>query len=212
MATRDRSNQRLRTRKELLQAAQRLLKEGRTPTLAEVAEAALVSRPTAYRYFQNVDALLAEAPLDADIPGAAEIFAHDRSVDPAERVDRAEAALHEMTYRNERQLRVWLGSLLSRSQDHAAEPRRQNRRTELITAALAPAREAFDRGVYKRLCAALALFFGTESMIVFRDVLEIEAGEARKVKSWAIHALVEAALRESKAARKTGGRRSDIPV
>jgi hypothetical protein len=50
--------------------------------------------------------------------------------------------------------------------------------------------QAFDRATYKRLCAALALFFGTESMIVF---------EARKVKSWAIHALVEAALRESKA-------------
>ncbi|HVV47188.1 MAG TPA: helix-turn-helix domain-containing protein [Bryobacteraceae bacterium] len=203
MATRDRSNQRLRTRKELLQAAQRLLKDGRTPTLAEVAEAALVSRATAYRYFPNTEALLAEAPLDADIPGAGQIFAADRSVDPAERVDRAEAALHEMSYRNERQLRVWLGNLLTRSADHSAEPRRQNRRTELITAALAPSREAFDRTTYKRLCAALALFFGTESMIVFRDVLEIEPAEARKVKSWAIHALVEAALRESKANGKS---------
>jgi AcrR family transcriptional regulator len=204
MPTRDRSNQRLRTRKEILRAAQRLLKEGRTPTLAEVAEAALVSRPTAYRYFPNVEALLAEAPLDADIPGAEQIFAQDRSVDPAERVDRAEAVLHEMTFRNERQLRVWLGSLLSRNQDDPAGPRRQNRRTELITAALAPARQGFDRATYRRLCAALAIFFGTESMIVFRDVLEIEPAEARKVKSWAIHALVEAALRESKSARKSG--------
>ncbi len=204
MATRDRSNQRLRTRKELLQAAQRLLKEGRTPTLAEVAEAALVSRPTAYRYFSSVESLLAEAPLDADLPGAAEIFAGDRSADPAERVDRAEAALHEMSYRNERQLRVWLGNLLLRNQEDADEPRRQNRRTELIAAALAPSREAFDRTTYKRLCAALAILFGTESMIVCRDVLDIEPAEARKVKSWAIHALVEAALRESKAARKSG--------
>ncbi len=199
MAKRERVNQRLRTRKQLLEAAQRLLKEGRKPTIAEVAEAALVSRPTAYRYFPNVEALLAEAPLDADLPGAQQIFADDGSTDPAERVDRAEAALHEMSYRNERQLRVWLGNLLLRTPGNAEEPRRQNRRTALIAAALAPSREAFDRATYKRLSAALAILFGTESMIVCRDVLEIEPAEARKVKSWAIHALVEAALRESKA-------------
>ena len=59
-----RANQRRRTRKDLLQAAARLIKEGRPPTLEEVAEAALVSRATAYRYFPNIDALLAEATLD----------------------------------------------------------------------------------------------------------------------------------------------------
>ncbi|MFN3628321.1 MAG: TetR family transcriptional regulator, partial [Parvibaculum sp.] len=46
-----RANQKRRTRKDLLQAAARLLKEGRNPSLEEIAEEALVSRATAYRYF-----------------------------------------------------------------------------------------------------------------------------------------------------------------
>ena len=50
------SNQELRTRKDLLLAARRLLKQGLRPTMDEVAKEALISRATAYRYFKNVDA------------------------------------------------------------------------------------------------------------------------------------------------------------
>ncbi len=64
-------------------------------------------------------------------------------------------------------------------------------------AALEPARRRFDRATYEKLRAALALVFGTESMIVFRDVLSLDAETARKVKQWAIRAPVEAALAES---------------
>src|SRR5690606_29510510 len=58
-----RANQKLRTRKDLLEAAARLMREGRTPTFDEIAEAAMVSRATAYRYFPGLDALLVEAGL-----------------------------------------------------------------------------------------------------------------------------------------------------
>ena len=58
-----RPNQKSRTRKDLLQAASRLMKEGRRPSLEEVAEAALVSRATAYRYRdEGVKALAEQAP------------------------------------------------------------------------------------------------------------------------------------------------------
>jgi hypothetical protein len=36
---------------------------------------------------------------------------------------------------------------------------------------------------------------GTESMVVFKDVLQMDATDARKVRRWAIRALVEAALK-----------------
>ena len=63
-----RANQLRRTRKDLLQAAARLMREGRHPSLDEVAEAAMVSRATAYRHFPDVSALLVEATLDIDTP------------------------------------------------------------------------------------------------------------------------------------------------
>jgi hypothetical protein len=50
---------------------------------------------------------------------------------------------------------------------------------------------------YARLCAALAMIFGPESMVVFSDVLGLDARAARRVKSWAAQSLVRAALKES---------------
>jgi AcrR family transcriptional regulator len=196
-------NQRHRTRKDLLAAAARLLRGGRTPDMDEVAAAAMVSRATAYRYFPNIEALLVEAPIDGAVPDPREIFAGDDGADdPAQRVDDAEAALHEVVYRNAAQLRVMLAASLERSANGAVTARdsipvRQNRRTPLIDAALAPARGRFSRPAYAKLRAALALIFGTESMIVFSDVLGLDAKTARKVKSWAARALVHAALEES---------------
>ena len=104
--------------------------------------------------------------------------------------------MHRMSYQNEAQLRLMLAnSLLARPADSAA-PARQNRRTPLIEAALAPARRRMTKEAYGNLCAALALVFGTESMVVFRDVVPLDEKKARKVKSWAIRALVRAALKE----------------
>ena len=196
----ERKNQRIRTRKDLLTAAARLMKEGRTPSLDDVAEAALVSRATAYRYFPNIDALLVEASLDIVVPDGSELFVGDPSTDPLDRIDRAEEAMHRAAFDNEHAIRLMLASTLTRSAGDAdGVPVRQNRRGPLIDAALAPARNRFDEETYAKLRAALAVIFGTESMIVFRDVLGVDEKTAREVKSWAVRALVRAALAESKA-------------
>jgi AcrR family transcriptional regulator len=195
-----RVNQRHRTRKDLLAAAGRLLKAGRTPDMDEVAKEAMVSRATAYRYFPTIEQLLVEAPLDGVVPDPDALFAADATTDPADRVDRAEAALHATCYQNEPQLRLMLAASMERAlKGPAADgiPLRQNRRTPLIEAALAPSRHRFTNKAYDRLRAALALIFGTESMIVFRDVLGLDEKTARRVKSWAARALVRAALDES---------------
>jgi AcrR family transcriptional regulator len=197
-----RDNQRRRTRKDLLAAAARLLKQGRTPDMDDVAREAMVSRATAYRYFPSIEALLVEAPLEGAAPDPQVLFAGDPSTDPVQRVDKAEAALHDMVYRNVAQLRVMLAASLERKASATGEtdgdvPIRQNRRTPLIDAALASARDRFTDEAYENLRAALALVFGTESMIVFTDVLGVDEQTARRVKSWAARALVRAALDES---------------
>lgn len=197
MIPRKPSNQELRTRKDLLQAAGRLMKRGRKPTMDEVAAEALVSRATAYRHFPRVEALLAEAPIDAAVADPDGLFANDPSDDAEARVDRAEASLHEVIYQNEAQLRIMLAHSIGRDRTDDALPARQNRRLPLIEAALATARHRFREDDYERLCAALALIFGPESMIVFRDVLGVDPATARRVKSWAVRALVRAALRDS---------------
>jgi len=193
-----RPNQKTRTRKDLLQAASRLIKLGRTPTLEEAAEEALVSRATAYRYFPSIEALLVEASVDVAVPGPEEFFRDEPSRDPVERLQRVETALYDMILANEPLLRTMLAHAIQ--QDAQADetgklPRRQNRRTPLIEAALAPARDQFKPGTLKLLARSLALIMGTEAAIVVKDVLQLDDADARKMKRWAIRALVDAARR-----------------
>lgn len=187
-----RENQRLRTRKDLLEAAARLMRDGHTPSFEEVAEAALVSRATAYRYFPGLDALLLEAALDIAAPTAEQIFQGEATGDPVARLERLDAALSRMMAANEAGLRVMLAQSVQRA-GGAAEPARQNRRGPLVAAALAPAADAFDPEALDTLSKALVVLLGIEAVVVFKDVLRVSEAEARRVRRWAIRALVEAA-------------------
>jgi AcrR family transcriptional regulator len=194
-AEKGRPNQKSRTRKDLLRAAARLMKEGRNPTLEEVAEEAMVSRATAYRYFSGAEALLVEAALDVAMPDES-FFAGDESEDPVERLLRADAAVAAMILENEVALRAMLVSSLQYDRDEGL-PTRQNRRTPLIEQALAPARDKLTPAEFILLARALALVIGTESMIVFKDVLAIGDAEAAAVRAWMIRTLADAALGEA---------------
>jgi hypothetical protein len=65
----------------------------------------------------------------------------------------------------------------------------------LIEAALKPAQDELRPGTRDTLVNALALIIGTESMIASKDVLQLDDANARKVKRWAIKALIEAAMK-----------------
>ena len=191
-----RPNQKSRTRKDLLRAAARLMQAGKSPTLDEVAAEAMVSRATAYRYFPGIEALLAEAALDVAMPDAETLFAGDDGpAEPIERLLRADAAVADMVRANEPALRAMLVHSLQQGLGGAAVPVRQNRRTPLIEAALAPARASLPLWVHDRLVKALALVIGTESMVAFKDVLGLADDEAGAVRRWMIRALYEAARR-----------------
>src|SRR5262245_36511285 len=140
---RARTNQKRRTRKDLLQAASRLMKQGRKPSIDEIAEEALVSRATAYRYFPGLEALLVEASLDVAVPSPQELFER-ASDDPIERMQRVDTALHDVISGNEAPFRMMLIHALERGlerKDGDELPIRQNRRAALIEAALAPVRD-----------------------------------------------------------------------
>jgi AcrR family transcriptional regulator len=195
-----RQNQRNRTRKDLLLAAARLSKQGQTTSLEEIAREALVSRATAYRYFPNIEALLVEAALDVAVPDADTVFADGPANDPVARLERVDTLLHDLVLANEPAMRTMLVHTLQRGMKPDGKgdiPVRQNRRMPLIEAALAPARQEFKPAALKTLSQALALIMGTEAMVVVKDVLQLSDTDARKVKRWAIRALVQAARKSA---------------
>jgi AcrR family transcriptional regulator len=201
-----RANQLRRTRKDLLQAAARLAREGRSPTLDEVAEAALVSRATVYRHFPDVQALLVEAALDIDTPQAEVVLRNAPAHDPVARLERVDAAFEAMIRDNEVPLRLMLKHTMERSvraakpAEQGGPPLRQNRRAPLIDAALEPARAQFRPAALKTLRHALSMVIGTEAMLALKDVMQLDEAEARRVRRWAIRALVEAARKPAPSA------------
>src|SRR4030081_252862 len=104
-----RHRQKNRTRKALLNAAAELVRQGREPTIAEVAEVGEVSRATAYRYFPTQESLLIEMRMFAP-EGPLEVF--DRVVletgDPVERVGVLARQVSEWALQNEPALRTLL--------------------------------------------------------------------------------------------------------
>lgn len=194
-----RQNQRRRTRKDLLQAAARLMKQGRMPSIEDVAEEALVSRATAYRHFPSVEALLREAALDVAMPRPEEIFGDDRSSDPVARLERADGAMHAFILDNEAALRLMLAHAIEQGACPSGEsgpPRRQNRRLPIIEAALEPSRTQLRQEALTTLIHALGLIIGPEAMVVCKDVLQLDDTEMLDVKRFAISALVAAARNE----------------
>lgn len=192
-----RPNQRRRTRQDLLRAASDLMKAGRRPSLEDVAEAALVSRATAYRYFPSIEALLVEASLDVAFPDPAAALAGVDGKDALARLQAIDAAMDQMIQANEAALRTMLAHTVQPGAEAAGMPRRQNRRTALIDAALEPIEQQFDPGQLSHLKAALGVLMGTESMVAFKDVLQLDFATAAEVRRWAIEALATAARKIS---------------
>ena len=175
----------------MLEAALRVSAGGKTPNLEEIAEEARVSRATAYRYFPNVEDLLAEASLHVAFP---EIDClSGASDDPIERLLLIDEAVDRMISANETALRMMIASASKLPLQSGEVLARQNRRLPLIEAALAPARTQFTPNAFRRLAHSLSLVIGTEAMLVFKDVLRLTPTQARDVRRWTILSLVEAA-------------------
>jgi AcrR family transcriptional regulator len=199
----ERPAQKRRTRKAIVDATIALLARGETPSVADVAAAADVSRRTVYLYFPTFDQLLIDATV-----GALSQATVDRAIDSAapgdhgqgveDRVERMVRALHDVSPDVERLGRALIRLTVDKPAQTAGDrtPRRGYRRVEWIEAALSPLRPRIGPRRYRRLVAALAMVVGWEALIVQRDVCGLSAAEGEELSVWAARALVNATLKE----------------
>ena len=190
-----------------------MLAAGSTPTVADVADAADVSRRTAYRYFTTQEQLLVEAALEGLRPNIESAIAGPAAggrIDPAEsleaRLDRTVLAVQRNAVENEALLRTMIrltvGPFDAKQPEPAAPLRRGYRRIEWIRLALAPAKAQLSGRRYERLVAALTVCLGIDALIVLRDLCGLSAESAESVSRWMAQALLGASLGESSAAKK----------
>jgi AcrR family transcriptional regulator len=183
----------------MLETATRLMQAGVTPSVSEVAEAAEVSRATAYRYFPS-QAALVEAVVDEAL---GPILAwKSSSRDPQKRVaDLFDTSLpridaFEATFRAA--LRLSLEEWAQRKAGAPASetPFRRGHRVDLLREALRPLNGSLPAKKVQRLAQALSLIFGVEAMVVLKDMWKLDPDDTEDVVRWAASALVRSALEE----------------
>ncbi len=194
-----RMNQKSRTRAALMAAAAEFVRRAETPTVAQVAAAALISKSTAYRYFPSQELLLAEVLLDVAIgPDLEAVYIAAQTPGPATaRLDAVVRADHALVVKHEAAFRTALRALLApRADDPSEVPRRPGNRLRYLAEALAPLQGRLGAERLQRLVMALAMCVGMESMMVMVDICGLSPVDAEAVKRWATAALLQAALSE----------------
>lgn len=192
---------RARMQKVMRDTAMRLMQGGQVPSVSEVAEAAEVSRATAYRYFPSQASIIQAAVNEA--LGPVLDWSSD-SDDAEERIGDlfataypgmlAHEALHRAALRLA--LEQWARRHAGIMGDEARIVR--GNRKGLLAAAGAPLKSVLGKQTYDTLMQSLSLIFGVEAIIVLRDLWGLDARQVERVASWAAQALVAAAVAETK--------------
>jgi len=198
-----RANQKRRTRRALIDATLALCEGGRTPSFAEVAARAMVSRATAYRYYSSVEELISDAMFERAVRPLESMFRPGED-DPLEAIGRAARTLNELLLGDEVGLHVVERSFMSAWLDNVpdARPPRPGRRFQYIAPIVDALKDQLPPAARKRLTAALALTMGTEAVLTLRDVAGADTDQAIAVSAWAAQALVRQALAEASEARE----------
>ena len=193
-----RDSQKARTRRDLVAAARALLAAGQVPTISEVADAAEVSRRTAYRYFASAEQLVTEALLEGlRTEVEQEIDAGAPDEDMSVRVGRFVKAMHDVTRTHERLLRQMVRFTIDRGQIAPGVPPRPSRRLEYVEQALAPLRDELGPAEFDRLVHATSVVVGIEARIVLQDICGLDDQQILDTERWAAQALLAAAVHES---------------
>ena len=202
-----RANQKERTRAAIVEAATRLLRSGVEPTVAAAAEAAKVSRATAYRYFPTPESLQLEVAGVTPAYAAVEALAQTMEGDDVEaRLLRFLEQFNATTFAEEARMRMALKVYLdtwfaTRGDGDQPPPVREGRRMRWLGRVLEPVRRGTTKQQWRRLQAALALTGGTDAMVIMKDVCRLDDREAQNVLLWAARALLRAGLDESRVAK-----------
>ena len=207
-----RSNQKMRTHMALVECAAQLVREGKTFTVAEVADSARVGRTTAYRYFPSVETLVVHATLyastevekrsiDAALESKQTVEDRLRSV-----VEASDITITDHNYLYRTMLKL---SLNNEGSDDELLPHRRGARKEVLESAIGMLRTQLGTKRYEKLIGALSLFIGIESVVVLHDVCFLSTKKAREIKIWGALAILKAALAETDQAGGSKSAKSD---
>ncbi|MES2539545.1 MAG: TetR/AcrR family transcriptional regulator [Pseudomonadota bacterium] len=182
-----------RTRALMVTTASAMMRRGLSPSVSEVAEAAGVSRSTAYRYFPTLADMLRAVVAEALGP----ILDWD---DPATEGKARLASLYSKTFARLAEHEATFRAAIRQSLEPSAEvpgdkTLGRGHRKALLARAVGDSGLSPEQS--ERLVQALSLTFGIEAMIVLKDICGLDDRGARDVAMWGAQAMLQAALRDA---------------
>ena len=188
-----RTRQKARTRSQLIAAARALIAAGTaSPTVEQAAEAASVSRTTAYRYFPSQKALLIAAHPEIQ---TSSLLPDEPGDDPVIRLALAIEKFVDLVLESEGQQRTMLRlSLEADPDERAGLPLRQGRAISWIEEALSPLGDQLSDHDIHQLVLAIRSVVGIEALAWLTDVARLSREEAVGLMRWSAQALLHAAL------------------
>jgi AcrR family transcriptional regulator len=165
-----RVNQKRRTRTAIIAACQELITAGAEINMPAVARAALVSEPTAYRYFPDLASLLEEALAGIEPDPAAAFATGADPGDPVERVAYAAELLAKLVIERQVAIRALISVSIARGTARHVRP---GYRFALIDQALAPLsghQPSIDAATVEQLRRGLAVVISAEAVLTLTDL------------------------------------------
>ena len=188
--SRGRVNQKARTREALVTATRELLEQGVLPTMEEAANAAAVSRTTAYRYFRSLRELIVAAYPHVQRES---LLGPNPPEDPAERLEIVAENHSRRILENEAQMRTVLRLSLEGVRPPEL-PMHRGLRVAWIEDALAPLRGQMPQDAFERLVHGIGATLGIEAFVWLTDIAGVSRKEAASIIRSNALGLLQAAI------------------
>ncbi|WP_145594921.1 TetR/AcrR family transcriptional regulator [Yersinia aleksiciae] len=177
---------RARTRRLLIDTAMSMYEQGTFPSITEVANAAQLSRATAYRYFPTQSALVS-AMVDESL---GPILAwQPTQPDARQRIAELLSFAYPRMLQHEGVLRAALHLSLQQWADNRSNPNNEEKlvrgnRKRLLKLAVEPLEGKLTPEALQRVVHAFSLIYGSEVFMVLKDIWHLDDAGIQDVTQW----------------------------
>ena len=181
--------QKQRTRSALITAARTLMAQGEEVTVASVADAANISRATAYRYYSDPGSIAIEVTLDLELKTSEELL--DGITDVRARVHKVARYYLEFVRDHEGAFRQFLAQSMTHWAQGKSADLRGARRVDAFIMALEPVRGRMSQEAFDDLVKRLSMLTGLEQHIALADVLKLDTETGYRMQAGLVDALLD---------------------
>lgn len=177
---------RARTRRLLIDTAMSMYEQGAFPSITEVANAAQLSRATAYRYFPTQSALVS-AMVDESLGPI--LSWQPTQPDARQRIAELLSFAYPRMLQHEGVLRAALHLSLQQWADNRNHPNNEEKlvrgnRKRLLKLAVEPLEGKLEPEALQRVIHAFSLIYGSEVFMVLKDIWHLDEAGIQDVTQW----------------------------